>query len=66
MAGGLSGDGDGDITDELIPAGKNKYLIDLCTSMQNATINGQGAVLDIYYTVCECDNNQTKFYYSIS
>ncbi len=33
MAGGLSGDGDGDITDELIPAGKNNYLIDLCTSM---------------------------------
>ncbi len=27
MAGGLSGDGDGDITDELISAGKNNYLI---------------------------------------
>ncbi len=32
MAGGLSGDGDGDITDELIPTGKNNYLINLCTS----------------------------------
>ncbi len=26
MAGGLSGDGDGDITDELVPTGKNSYL----------------------------------------
>ncbi len=26
MAGGLNEDGDGDITDELVPTGKNSYL----------------------------------------
>ncbi len=30
MAGGLSGDGDGDITDELISTGKNNYLLNSC------------------------------------